>query len=108
MAESTIRYYDRIGLLEVPDRVGGKRRFDEAAVRRLGAVQLCTAAGFSLDEAKLLLADTSPERATSRALAARKLVEIDERLAALGSARALIERGLRCRCPSLESCSCDS
>ncbi len=34
---SAIRYYEEAGLLEEPERVGGKRRYDEEALRRLAS-----------------------------------------------------------------------
>lgn len=103
---STIRYYDRIGLVHPVARVGDKRRFDDAVLRRLVAIGLCTDAGFSLDEVRELLADESPGRTASRALAHRKLAELDEQRRRLDAARELIERGLRCTCPALDSCDC--
>lgn len=105
---TTIRYYDRIGLVEPVARVGDKRRFDHAVLRRLVAIGLCIDAGFSLDEVRELLADDSPGRVASHELARRKLAEIDEQRRRLDAARVLVERGLRCTCPALDSCVCDA
>ena len=85
---TTIRYYDRIGLVEPVARVGDKRRFDHAVLRRLVAIGL--------------------GRVASRELARRKLAEIDEQRRRLDVARVLVERGLRCTCPALDSCVCDA
>ncbi|WP_067899094.1 MerR family transcriptional regulator [Nocardia vaccinii] len=106
VAATTLRYYEDRGLLRPPNRVGGRRRYDESVLIRLRAIEICKAAGFGLDEIAVLLADEMPGRLATRALAAAKLADIDARMADLAQARALIEWGLRCTCPSLETCTC--
>lgn len=103
---SAIRYYEERGLVDPVSRQSGRRCYEPAVLRRLYAVELCKDAGFSLDDTKSLLTDRSPNRRASRALAQRKLVEIDERRRQLDLAYALIERGLRCTCPAIDDCSC--
>jgi MerR family redox-sensitive transcriptional activator SoxR len=104
---STLRYWEEIGLLPAPDRVGGRRSYSESILRRLTVIRLCKAAGFDLDEVHRLLTDTSPGRPDSRALAAEKLTQLDEQLAVLAQARAIIELGMRCSCPSIDQCTCE-
>ncbi|WP_036458269.1 MerR family transcriptional regulator [Mycobacterium sp. UM_WGJ] len=106
VAASTLRYYERIGLLAAPYRVGGQRRYDAAALARLDVIGLCKAAGFTLEEIQLLFADDAPGRPASTALARAKLAEIDARLESLRRARAVIEWGMRCTCPSIDACTC--
>lgn len=106
VAATTLRYYEDRGLLRPPERVGGRRRYDESVLTRLRVIEICKASGFGLDEIVVLLADETPDRSATRALAAAKLADIDARMATLVQARALIEWGLRCTCPSLESCTC--
>jgi hypothetical protein len=48
----------------------------------------------------------APGRPASRALAEAKLAEIDARLESLARARAVIEWGMRCTCPSIDACTC--
>ena len=52
---SAIRYYEEAGLLEEPERVGGKRRYDEEALRRLALIGGAKRAGFTLGEIRTLL-----------------------------------------------------
>ena len=53
----TIRYYERIGMIEPPARTGGGHRaYDDEARRRLSFVKSCRDLGFSLDEIRALLA----------------------------------------------------
>ncbi len=48
---SAIRYYERVGLIPPPERVSGRRRYEEGIVRRLELIAVAKEAGFSLDEA---------------------------------------------------------
>jgi DNA-binding transcriptional MerR regulator len=106
VAATALRYYERIGLIRSPARVGGQRRYDESILARLDVIRLCKAAGFTLDEIQLLFADDAPGRPASRRLAETKLAEIDARIAELRRAREIIEWGMRCTCPSIDECTC--
>lgn len=106
VAATTLRYYEQIGLVPVPVRVGGQRRYDASVLARLEVIGLCKAAGFALEEIQVLFADDAPGRPTSRALAEAKLAEIDARMESLARARAVIEWGMRCTCPSIDACTC--
>jgi MerR family redox-sensitive transcriptional activator SoxR len=104
---STLRYWEDIGLLPTPVRVGGRRRYSASILRRLKVIGLCKAAGFELDEVQRLLTDASPGRPASRALAADKLSQIDAQMAVLAQARAIVELGMTCSCPSIDQCTCE-
>ena len=106
VAATTLRYYERIGLIRSPARVGGQRRYDDSVVARLDVIRLCKSAGFALQEIQLLFADDAPGRPASRCLAETKLAEIDARIAELRRAREIIEWGMRCTCPSIDDCTC--
>ncbi|GAB4673989.1 MerR family transcriptional regulator [Mycobacterium avium subsp. hominissuis] len=106
VAATTLRYYEQIGLLPAPIRLGGQRRYDEAVLSRLEVIALCKTAGFALDEIQRLFADDAPGRPASRALARAKLAQIDAQLESLTRARAVIEWGMRCTCPSIDACTC--
>jgi MerR family transcriptional regulator, redox-sensitive transcriptional activator SoxR len=105
---SAIRYYEEAGLLEEPERVGGKRRYDEEALRRLALIGGAKRAGFTLSEIRTLLHGfPGGTRAAQRwqALASEKLVEVDEAIAQLRQTRGLLEEALRCECASLDECA---
>ncbi|CQD14490.1 MerR family transcriptional regulator [Mycolicibacterium conceptionense] len=106
VAQTALRYYEQVGLLPAPQRVAGQRRYQESVLMRLEVIRLCKAAGFSLSEIGLLLKDDTPGRPVARDLAQSKLAEIDAQLEALARARAIIEWGMRCTCPSIELCTC--
>lgn len=106
VAATTLRYYEQIGLVPAPARLGGQRRYDGSVLARLEVIRLCKSAGFALEEIQLLFADDAPGRPVSRALAQAKLAEIDARMASLAQARAVIDWGMRCTCPSIDACTC--
>ena len=109
----TIRFYQRRGLLQEPDRNGGVRRYDQADLSRLRFIRAAQAGGFTLNEISELLAlDATNERARARELANKRLKEIDEKIAALKNARQSLRRladecadGRDGRCPIIEAFS---
>jgi MerR family transcriptional regulator, redox-sensitive transcriptional activator SoxR len=105
---SAIRYYERIGLMPVPARVSGKRRYDEQAVQRLRLLKAAQRAGFSLEETQLLLTPTpenTPAHTRMRALAERKLPEIDALIEHAQLIRELLHSTTQCHADRLEDCT---
>lgn len=104
---STIRYYERRGLLPAPERSGGWRRYEPSALDLLAAIGVAKAAGFSLVEVERLFrgfdAGTSPSERWAK-LAEDKLAELDAQSARIDAMRSLLREGLRCGCLSLEEC----
>jgi DNA-binding transcriptional MerR regulator len=47
VAASALRYYEQIGLLSVPSRVSGQRRYPESVVGLVGMILLLRDVGFS-------------------------------------------------------------
>ena len=94
----TVRFYQRRGLLEMPDRGGsgltrGVRRYDDQDVRRLKFVRSAQAAGFTLDQiGELLRLDAGQDRARARELAAGRLAALDMKIAELQAARDSLRR----------------
>jgi DNA-binding transcriptional MerR regulator len=96
VAPTTLRYYEKIGLLAAPSRTGGQRRYDDTVLTRLEVIGLCKAAGFTLEEIAVLLDDDAPGRPASRVLAEAKLADIDAQIATLTRARGIIEWAMDC------------
>ena len=94
----TIRYYQRRGLLETPDRggnglSGGTRRYGDDDVRRLRFIRQAQAAGFTLEEIReLLTLDPSVDRDRARGLAQARIVALDAKIVELQAARAALTR----------------
>jgi MerR family redox-sensitive transcriptional activator SoxR len=108
VATSAIRYYERTGLLPRAERVGGRRTYAPDAVRRLGVVAIAQQAGFTLAEVRELLDGTdagAPAGDTLRALAERKLPEVEALIARAEAMRAWLELARECGCPSLDVCA---
>jgi MerR family transcriptional regulator, redox-sensitive transcriptional activator SoxR len=105
---SAIRFYEREGLLPQPPRTGGQRRYGDETVRRLEVIDIAKRAGFSLDEIRQLL-DTSdagePSHPQLRALAERKLPDVEALAARAEAMRAWLEMARECTCSSLELCA---
>jgi Hg(II)-responsive transcriptional regulator len=97
----TVRFYERAGLLNEPRRTAsGYRLYAGSEVARLRFIRRAKALGFSLDEiAELLrLNDGGGRRGAVRALAARRLAEIEQKLRELGRMRdTLSHLVLQCR-----------
>jgi DNA-binding transcriptional MerR regulator len=104
----TIRYYERIGLLQQPARdVSGYRCYQEQDVRRLGFIRRGRELGFSIDELRTLLelADhpNSP-CAEADQLARSHLQQVNERIADLQQMRDVLEKLVGCSSSNAEHC----
>jgi len=105
---SAIRFYERNGLLPEAERVGGKRRFGADTMRRLAIIDVAKQAGFSLDEIRTLLDSIdrgAPAHEELRALAARKLPEMDALIERARAMRDWLAVASDCGCESLEDCA---
>jgi MerR family transcriptional regulator, redox-sensitive transcriptional activator SoxR len=105
---SAIRFYEREGLLPEAERVSGQRRFGEETVRRLGVIDVAKQAGFSLEEVGVLLTsidEGAPAHEQLRALAARKLPEVDALIERAQAMRDWLTTASACGCDSLEGCA---
>ena len=103
---SAIRYYESIGLLPEPEREGGQRRYAPAIVQRLGVIDVAKQAGFSLEETRALLAADADAAAHAelRALAARKLPEIEALIERAQTMRDWLRAADHCTCETLDVC----
>jgi MerR family redox-sensitive transcriptional activator SoxR len=104
---SAIRYYERSGLLPKAERVGGQRRFAADTVRRLEVIGVAKRAGFSLAEIRALLTSVdegAPVRGQLRALAARRLPEVDAEIERAQQRREWLAVAGACACQSLDDC----
>ena len=90
----TIRYYQRRGLMPLPERVpgpggaGGVRRYGGEDVRRLRFIRSAQEAGFTLEQiGELLALDVTEDRARVRQLAQTRIAALDAQIAGLQRAR---------------------
>jgi MerR family mercuric resistance operon transcriptional regulator len=104
----TIRYYQQLGLLELPPRPAGSvRRYERDAVERLGFIRRAQDAGFTLKEvAELLRLAERPNCRGARDIAARKLSQVEERMADLARIRSALRVLVRqCDAGAPQSCA---
>src|SRR3712207_6312596 len=100
---SAIRYYESVGLLPPPSRESGQRRYDESVLRRLTVIDVAQRAGLSLDEIRDLL-EHDPLSERLRALAARRLPEIDALIARAERVREWMQLAATCGCERVDDC----
>lgn len=111
----TVRYYQRRGLLDTPERPDGVgangriRRYGPADMRRLRFIRSAQVAGFTLEQiGELLALDATDDRARARALAQERIAALDAKIEELETVRASLRRlarecvaGLEGLCPIL-------
>ncbi|MFD9063712.1 MerR family transcriptional regulator [Kitasatospora purpeofusca] len=103
---SALRYYESLGLLPAARREGGRRVWPAATLRRVALIRMSQRAGFTLAEIRGLL-DTSTTRGTTRqwrALAERKLPELDRVVRQTQQLRDAVAACLACGCMNFANC----
>jgi MerR family redox-sensitive transcriptional activator SoxR len=102
---TTLRYYESLGVLSAPERVSGQRRYTVDVLRRLAIVDVAQRAGFSLEEiADLFDAADAPASERLRALADRKLPEIQRLIERAQAVHRWLEVASACECDTLDVC----
>jgi DNA-binding transcriptional MerR regulator len=95
VATSTVRYYERRGLMPADGRSSGQRRYRGDSLRRLVFIGMMQDAGLSLDDiAGILDAGTVAEW---KEIARRRAEVLDAEIERLERARALLRGALLCR-----------
>lgn len=106
----TLRYYERRGLLDEPERtLGGHRLYPPEAVTVLRVIKTAQRLGFTLDEvADLLESARHRHGAADAGLQERarvKLREVDRRIADLQVIRSTLQQAIDAGCDDLISCA---
>lgn len=101
---SAIRYYESIGLLPTPDRVGGWRQYDDQVLQRLAMIQTAQQAGFTLDEIRVLFENNLSDAATWHDLIQRKLHELTLLMQNVQRMQHLLSDMMQCDDPELADC----
>jgi len=103
---SLIRYYEDIGLLPEAERVSGQRRYDERVLRRLAVIDVAQRAGLSLEEiGELVHHGAEPVSDGLRAIAERRLPEIDALIERAQRVRVWLQAATTCDCPGIDDCA---
>jgi len=112
----TIRYYQRVGLIETPPKpVSGYREYPRESVRKLKFIQRAKELGFTLAEIKELLLLEGGDCRQTQGIASQKIMVIREKINYLQSMATTLEALLQsCRtnpgtsvCPIIDTLSKD-
>ena len=90
----TVRYYQRLKLLDEPTRAyGSVRRYGDGILERIQSIKRAQHLGFTLSEIKTLFRlDARRDRHRAHLLAQGKIVELDVRLADMAAMRAALHQ----------------
>lgn len=106
---STIRYYERIGLVEPEGRSAGNYRlYSRVSLDRLKFIKAAQAIGFTLDDTRALLADESgspPSCGAVQGLLKDRLADVENRLKDLRHVRKVLKVSLE-QCQRQEKTDC--
>src|SRR5215218_578887 len=108
VATSSIRYYERIGLLPQPERSHGQRRYDADVLGKLGFIGVAQSAGFKLLEIKELIDGVEAANdmgAQMRSLSSRKLDEVEALLERTKAMKGWLEVAKECGCATPAECA---
>jgi DNA-binding transcriptional MerR regulator len=106
--DSTIRFWERKGLLAPTLRQGGQRRYEPSAIATVAMLRLCQETGFTLADIRRLRDERAVTPRSWRRLIQEKLADVERQITALDHARGLLAHALRCRhddilaCPSFQ------
>ncbi|KLN65028.1 helix-turn-helix domain-containing protein [Vibrio sp. VPAP30] len=103
LAPSTLRYYEKIGLIRSIGRNGLRRQYSPNILNKLNIISLGRAAGLSLEEIASMF-DVDDELAISRDLLTQKVEEIDEQIKRLAIVRDNLNHVANCPQPSHLEC----
>lgn len=98
---STIRYYEQCGILPLPERVNGRRVYEEKTLRQLALIKAVKAAGFTIAEIQALASAWENEgRAPKewREFVQHKLAETETIIAQAEQTRRILLHALACGC----------
>tara|TARA_A100001391_G_C5058730_1_gene275450 strand:- start:1195 stop:1599 length:405 start_codon:yes stop_codon:yes gene_type:complete len=95
---TTLRYYERIRLVEPEDRsCGNYRLYGERSLKKLKFIKAAQAIGFTLEDVKSLLADdegNAPACGNIRVLIEARLTDVEDRLNDLRHVRKVLRSAL--------------
>ena len=111
----TIRFYEKEGLIEKPERKeSGYRQFNEEAIKRLAFIRKAKSLGFTLNEIQELLSlksNGSGDCENVKQLAGEKLIDIEQKINSLKRMKRVLNNlvdqcpgnGAKSNCPILEA-----
>ena len=107
IAASAIRYYEKEGLIDAPERVSGQRVYNSSVLSSLKLIQLAQAAGFTISEIKTLIDGYAEGKALSDGwveMATKKQVEVEQKIVELQEMKKVLDELVKCQCVTVEAC----
>ena len=107
LSTAALRYYERVGLLPPPARISKRRMYDSKVLGRIRIILLALDAGFTVKETRTFLSGyplTTAPAERWRALAAKKLVELDTQITRLAQMKSILNDSFQSRCVRIEDC----
>jgi MerR family redox-sensitive transcriptional activator SoxR len=104
---SHIRYYEEVGVIPPAERIAGQRRYGADVLHHLAIIDVAQRAGLTLDEIRSLTnarQDTEDVSGRIRALAERKLPEVDALIDRAQAAKRWLEAARACECATIDVC----
>jgi len=103
---STLRYYEKEGLLPRAAREGGKRIYADSILERLEVIEFAKECGFRLEEIRRLLHGAPGERVSARwqTLVRDKLQELKAQQERIAVMQSLLKRAGKCQCLDVSEC----
>jgi DNA-binding transcriptional MerR regulator len=106
---TTIRYYERVGLVQPEDRSEGNYRlYSDESLQKLKFIRTAQAIGFTLDDVKALLSTPDSSAASCRqvqSLIEERLAEVAQRLKDLRHVQQVLKASLE-KCRQSERADC--
>jgi DNA-binding transcriptional MerR regulator len=101
---STIRFWERRGLLVPALRRSGQRRYDPGAVRSVALLRLCQEAGLTLADIRRFRDERATTPRSWHRLVEEKLADVQRQITALEHARGLLSHASTCHHDDLLAC----
>ncbi|HXJ43502.1 MAG TPA: MerR family transcriptional regulator [Bryobacteraceae bacterium] len=93
---SAIRFYERAGLLPIPVRASGQRRYDASILDRIAVLERAKSCGLKLFEIGELFRDDGAYSVKWRRLAEKKISELNSATERIQAMRELLQRSCHC------------
>ena len=101
---STIRFWERKGLLTPDHRRSGQRRYTAGAVRSVAMLRLLQEVGLTLADIRRFREERAVTPRSWHRLVAEKLTDVERQIAALEHARDLLSHASTCHHDDLLTC----
>ncbi len=101
---STIRFWERKGLLAPARRQSGQRRYEPTATRSVALLRLCQEAGLTLADIRRFRDERAVTPGSWHTLVEQKLADVERQITALEHARKLLSHAATCHHDDLLTC----